>query len=133
MATKTMPHDLTIMTHATHQDAALLIQILNGPIGLRSADGMDLLAGYPKPPTYEQFVKDHPRGSEGYRNVSAVMTVNETVATFEKQGIHDRGLVNDLIWVSGAWERCKSIALEERRQTVPQLWENFEALAAGQT
>jgi hypothetical protein len=133
MRTKTMPHDLTIMTHATRQDAELIVQIFNGPLGLRCADGLDLLMSYAKPPTYEQFMKEHPHGSEGHRAINAVMTVNETIATFVKQGILDRGLVYDLLWVAGVWERCKNIALEQRRQTTPAMWENFEALAAGQT
>jgi hypothetical protein len=133
MATKTMPHDLTIMTHATHQDALLLVEIFNGPLGLRAADGMNLLWGYDKPPTYEQFIKDHPQGSEGQRDVNAVLNVNETIATFVKQGLLDRGLVYDLLWVAGAWDRCKAIALHYRKQSVPEMYENFEALAAGQT
>lgn len=134
MATKTMQNNLTITTHATQQDAVLLMQIMNGPLGLRAADGLTLLWDYERPPTYEQFVKQHPSGSQGQRDVQALLTVNETIATFVKQGLIDRGLVYDLLWVKGVWDRCANIALHYRKQTgEPEIYANFERLAAGQT
>ena len=46
----------------------------------------------------------------------------------------DRELVLDWLWVSGAWDRVARAALEARAAAgVPQLWENFEALAQSQT
>lgn len=138
MATKTpvrtTPQDLTITTHATQQDAALLVQILNGPHAERAADGMNILWGYDKPPTYDQLVKDHPRGSEGFAQVQAVLHINEMIATFVKQGLLDKGLVYDLLWIAGGWERAKNIALHEREEAgEPEIYANFERLAAGQT
>lgn len=134
MATKTMPNNLTITTHATQQDAVLLMQILNGPMGLRASDGLDLLWGYDSPPSYEQFNKDHPQGSEGCREVKALLNESEAIATFVKQGLIDRGLVYDLLWVKGTWDRCASIALHYRKQAgEPEIYANFERLAAGQT
>jgi len=133
MATKTTPIDLTISTHASQQDALLLVQVLNGPMGLRAMDGMALLSTYDKAPTHAQFVKDHPVGSDGYRNVHALLNLNEMVATFVKQGLLDKGLVYDLLWVTGAWERAKGIALHEReRANEPEIYANFERLAAAQ-
>ena len=59
--------------------------------------------------------------------------MSETVATFVKQGLLDKGLVYDLLWVSGAWQRCKAIALHEReRSGSAEMYANFERLAAGQ-
>jgi len=133
MATKAMPHDLTITTHATQQDANLLVQLLNGPLGLRAVDAMALLGAYDSPPTYAQFIKDHPVGSAGNQAVQGLLTVSETIATFVKQGLLDKGLVYDLLWVNGAWERCKNIALHDReRAGVAEIYANFERLAAGQ-
>ncbi len=133
MATKTAMNDLTITTHATQQDAILITSIFNGPMGLRSMDGMALLSSYDSPPTYAAFIKDHPVGSEGYRSVHALLNTSETIATFVKQGLLDRGLVYDLLWVNGAWDRCKAIALHEReRADEPEIYANFERLALGQ-
>lgn len=48
-----------------------------------------------------------------------------------KQRLLDRGLVLDWLWVSGTWDLCKDVALGQRAELgVPQMWENFEALAA---
>jgi hypothetical protein len=50
-----------------------------------------------------------------------------------KNDLLDRNLVLDWLWVSGAWDRVGQAALEARAQAgVPQLWENFEALAQSQ-
>lgn len=133
MATKTTPIDLTVNTHASQQDALLLVQVLNGPMGLLSMDGMMLLSTYDKPPTHAQLVKDHPVGSDGYRSVHALLSTSEMIATFVKQGLLDKSLVYDLLWVSGAWERAKGIAMHEReRANEPEIYANFERLAAGQ-
>jgi hypothetical protein len=41
--------------------------------------------------------------------------------------------VLDWLWVSGAWDKVGPAALESRAHAgVPELWENFEALAASQ-
>ena len=126
--------DLTITSHATMQDATLLVQLLNGPLGLRAVDAMALLGAYRTPPSYATFIKDHPVGSAGNQAVQGLMTVSETIATFVKQGLLDKGLVYDLLWVAGAWDRCKNIALHEReRAGEPEIFANFERLAAGQS
>ena len=46
----------------------------------------------------------------------------------------DRDLVYDWIWVTGAWDRVGPAALRAREQSgAPELFENFEALAQGQS
>lgn len=71
--------------------------------------------------------------SEDYGAVMAVLKWHETIGTLVKQGLLNRELVLDWLWVSGTWELCKSIALGQRAETgVPQMWENFQALAASQ-
>jgi len=125
--------DLSVTRTATREDAQLLVQLMSTPVAERAADGMEVLFGYKTPPTYEQFSADHPRGSEGARAVNALLNMNETIGTFVKNGLLDRDLVYDLLWVSGAWQRCKNIALYYRKQSGnAEIYANFERLAAGQ-
>ncbi|MCU1623227.1 MAG: hypothetical protein JWL79_2072 [Frankiales bacterium] len=133
--TTTIPQqDLSISAKPTQADAQLLVSLINGPMAQRAYDGSDLLMGYDSPPTFAQFDADHPRGSEGARAVSALLGFNETLGTFVKQGLLDRGLVYDLYWVAGLWERSAAIALHVREKSgVAAMYENFEALAKGQT
>jgi hypothetical protein len=65
--------------------------------------------------------------------VQTLLTFFETVATLVKNGLLDRELVYDWLWVAGVWSRVGPAAGRAReRAGVPQLYENFEALAAGQ-
>jgi hypothetical protein len=65
--------------------------------------------------------------------VRIVLGFNETVGTLVKNDLLDRDLVYDWLWVAGSWERVGPAALRAReRAGVPVLYENFEALAAGQ-
>lgn len=66
--------------------------------------------------------------------VQTVLVFHETVGTLVKNELLDRDLVHDWLWVSGAWARVAPAALEAREAAgAPELWENFEALAQGQT
>ncbi|MEA2484264.1 MAG: hypothetical protein QOC55_2211, partial [Thermoleophilaceae bacterium] len=57
----------------------------------------------------------------------------ETIGTLVKNDLLDRGLVYDWLWVRGAWEAVGPAALRDREaRGVAALFENFEALAAGQ-
>ncbi len=67
------------------------------------------------------------------QHVQTVLVFHETVGTLVKNGLLDGDLVLDWLWVSGAWDRVGPAALEAREQAgVPELWENFERLAAAQ-
>jgi hypothetical protein len=67
-------------------------------------------------------------------HVQTVLVFHETVGTLVKNELLDRELVLDWLWVSGAWERVGPAALAAReRAGVPELFENFEALAAAQS
>lgn len=122
--------DLSISRTATREDAQLLVQLIGTPMAERAADGMMLLFGYTTPPSYDEFVKDNPIGSDGFRAVNALLSMNETIGTFVKNGLLDRDLVHDLLWIRGAWDRCKAIALRFRKEGGdPRLYENFEWLA----
>lgn len=66
--------------------------------------------------------------------VHTVLVFHETVGVFVKNGLLDRDLAHDWIWVSGAWERLGPAALAAReRAGIPEIFENFEALAEGQS
>lgn len=128
--TTTTRDALTVTRTATQADAQLIVSLLNGPLGLRASDGMSLLFTYDDPPSYDQFVADHPVGSKGYQDVNAVLGMNETIGTFVKQGLLDRALIHDLLWIEGAWKKCEPLALHFREQAgEPKIYENFEALA----
>ena len=65
--------------------------------------------------------------------VRKILLWNETIGTRVKNGLFDRGLVYDWLWVQGAWSRVGPAATRAREKAgVAQLFENFEALAAGQ-
>jgi hypothetical protein len=65
--------------------------------------------------------------------VQTVLLFFETIGTLVKNDHLDRDLIYDWLWVKGVWERV-SPAVERVRASagVPALYENFEALAAGQ-
>jgi hypothetical protein len=65
-------------------------------------------------------------------HVRTMLTWYETIGTLVKNGLLDRDLVYDWLWVAGVWERVGPAALRVREQTVAQMFENFEALALGQ-
>jgi len=65
--------------------------------------------------------------------VQTILVFNETIGTLVKNGLLDRQLVYDWLWVEGAWARVGPAAKRAREaQGVSQLYENFEALAGGQ-
>jgi hypothetical protein len=65
--------------------------------------------------------------------VQRVLMFNETVGTLVKNNLLDRELVYDWLWVAGSWERVGPAAKRAREKAgVPELFENFEALAQGQ-
>jgi hypothetical protein len=64
----------------------------------------------------------------------SVLKWYETVGTLVKQGLLDRGLIHDWLWVAGVWDTCRGIAMGQREESgVAEMWENFEALAVSQT
>jgi hypothetical protein len=65
--------------------------------------------------------------------VRIVLGFNETVGTLVKNDLLNRELVYDWLWVAGTWDRVGPAALRAREAAgVDVLYENFEALAAGQ-
>jgi hypothetical protein len=65
--------------------------------------------------------------------VYKVLNYFETVAMLVKNDLLDRELVYDWVWVAGVWQRVGPAAERAReRMGFPALYENVEALAAGQ-
>jgi hypothetical protein len=65
--------------------------------------------------------------------IQSMLMFHETVGTLVKNGLLDRALVNDWLWVAGTWERVAPAARRARAKLgEPRLFENYEALAAGQ-
>jgi hypothetical protein len=66
-------------------------------------------------------------------HVSTALVFYETIGTLVRNGLFDRDLAYDWLWVAGVWERVSPAAIRMREKLgVPQMYENFEALAAGQ-
>ena len=65
--------------------------------------------------------------------VGRVLNWGETIGTLTKNGLIDTDLVLDWLWVAGVWSKVGPAALRLRaKHGVPELYENFEALAAKQ-
>ena len=65
--------------------------------------------------------------------VRRVLTFGETLGTLTKNGLLGTALVLDWLWVAGVWSKVAPSVQKVREETgVPQLYENFEALAAQQ-
>jgi hypothetical protein len=108
----------------THEDAVLMIELakFGAMIGLGDANGTIFS---------DEF--DSETATLGDPAVRTVLGYNETVATLVKNDLIDRDLVYDWLWVAGVWDRVGPAALRAREQAgVSVLYENFEALAAGQ-
>ena len=108
----------------THEDAALVVELakLGAMNGLGEAVGKIFA---------DDFDPDAAELSDP--SVRIVLGWNETVATLVKNELLSRDLVYDWLWVAGTWDRVGPAAVRAREAAgVPVLYENFEALAAGQ-
>jgi hypothetical protein len=108
----------------THEDAVLVVELakLGAMNGLGEAVGQIFA---------DDFDPDAAELSDP--SVRIVLGWNETVATLVKNDLLSRDLVYDWLWVAGTWDRVGPAAVRAREAAgVPVLYENFEALAAGQ-
>ena len=136
MTVPTQDRVLTVTeTAPTQQDAQLLVQLGSLAAAMSTDSGQALLLRHRESGglSMEEFKATYPPGSDGHNAIFALMKWHETVGTLVKQNLLNRALVLDWLWVAGIWNLCKAIAYGQRAETgVPQLWENFEALAASQ-
>jgi hypothetical protein len=108
----------------SHDDAILMVELAKwgSMIGLSEA-------------SREIFADDFdPNGVEANDpSVQTLLIFHETIGTLVKNGLLDRELVYDWLWVSGSWERVGPAAKRAQAKAgVAALYENYEALAAGQ-
>lgn len=110
---------------ATHDDAILMIELAKWG----SMVGIDEAAR-------EVFADDFdPEAAEVTNpSVGKLLMYGETIGTLVKNGLINRELIYDWLWVEGTWGKVAPAAQRARAKAgVPQLYENYEALAAGQS
>ena len=136
MTIPTQAPELTITTAASKSDAQLLVQLAELGQSMHVDRGQALLWKHHKAGglTFAQFEATYPTDSQEAIDIINVLKWYETVGTLVKQGLLDRGLVYDWLWVSGVWDTCRGIAMGQREEMgESQIWENFEALALTQS
>jgi len=110
---------------SAHDDAALLIQIAQWSTQLGLQDATKTLWSEGFDPETSTIDDDA---------VATVLAFGETVGTLTSRGLIDTDLILDWLWMAGLWRQVAPAALKARaRFGVPELYENFEALAAQQT
>jgi hypothetical protein len=109
---------------ADREDAALLVQLAQwgSAMGIEEAQQAVWADTFdPETATVDDIL------------VSRLLNWGETIGTLTKNGLLDTDLVLDWLWVSGFWARVGPAAKKLRDKLgVPELYENFEALASKQ-
>jgi hypothetical protein len=106
----------------TKEDAAMVIELAKWGAMIELGPATGVLFSDEFDPETATF-SDEP--------VRTVLVFVETIGTLVKNGLLDRDLVRDWLWVDGLWERVGPAARRARDQMKePRLYENFEALAA---
>jgi hypothetical protein len=109
---------------ADRTDATLLLQLAQWGSAMNIQEGLQTVLA-------DDFDPD--TASTDDPGVSRLLQWHETIGTLTKNGLLDTELVLDWLWVSGMWQRLGPAAQKQReKHGVPELWENFEALAAKQ-
>ncbi len=109
---------------ADREDATLMVQLAQWGTSLGLQDATRTVFA-------DDF--DPEAATERDEAVSTLLVFGETIGTLTKNGLLDTDLVLDWLWVSGLWSRVGPAAVRAReRLGVPQMYENFEALAARQ-
>lgn len=126
--------DLAVTHGPTAADAQLVVQLAQLAQAMHVDRGQALLWTHqPDGLSYETFEATYPAAGDDAIAILNVLKWHETIGTLVKQGLLDRGVVLDWLWVSGTWGLCRPIALAHRAETgSDEMWENFEALAASQ-
>jgi hypothetical protein len=108
----------------THEDAMLMLELAQWGTSLGVDDAASVIMS-------DDFDPETAEASDA--NVRKILNFNETLATLVKNDLLNRDLVYDWLWVKGAWDRVGPAAIRAReKHSVPQMYENFEALAVGQ-
>jgi hypothetical protein len=109
----------------THDDAVLMVELAKWG----SMSGLDEAS---RVIFADDFAPDSADASDP--NANTMLIFGETVGTLVKNGLLNRALVLDWLWIGGSWARVGPAALRAREKSgVPAMFENFELLAAGQS
>jgi hypothetical protein len=105
----------------THEDALLVVELGKWGTMLGLYEGPGIFG--------DEFDPETAEASDDV--VRKILIFHETLGTLVKNGLLNRELVLDWLYVPGIWERVKPAALKARESSgVPQMFENFEALAS---
>jgi hypothetical protein len=108
----------------THEDAMLMVELAKWGAMIELNKATSVLFS-------DEFEPDTADARD--EAVQTVLGFTETLATLVKNDLLNRDLVYDWLWIRGMWDRVGPAALRAREKAgVPQLYENFEALAQGQ-
>ena len=108
----------------SHDDAILLVELAKWGTMIRLDEASRTIFA-------DEFDPDAVEASDP--SIQAMLMFHETIGTLVKNGLLNRDLVYDWLWVAGSWERVGPAATRAREKAgVPALFENYEALAAGQ-
>jgi hypothetical protein len=108
----------------THEDATLMVELAKWGAMIELGKASGIIFG-------EEFDPE----SAGMRDegVQSILVFYETIGTLVKNGLLDRELIHDWLWVQGAWDRVGPAVRRAREQLgADALYENFEALAQSQ-
>ena len=109
---------------ASHEDGMLVVQLARWGSQIGLDDALRVVLAEPYDPGQAMYEETH---------VQTILQFGETVATLTKTGALDEEIVLEWLWVSGMWARVAPAAIAQRNKLgVPELFENFEALAAKQ-
>jgi hypothetical protein len=108
----------------TREDAVLMVELAKWATTMGLPEAMRRLLA-------DDFDPDSVEAEDP--DVEKVLFFNETLGTLVLNGLFDRDLAYDWLWVAGAWRMAGPAAVRQREKLgVPGLYVNFEALAAGQ-
>jgi hypothetical protein len=120
------------MSDPTHEDALVVVQLARWNTELGVTQSIGFLRGG-QFDDWQGFKSRHGPGTEGYQHLVNICQFFETVGTLWKHGLINETLVFDWLGISPIWELVKPLALGDRADRgVPNLWENFEAMADAQ-
>ncbi len=109
----------------SHTDAVLLVELAKWGAMIRLDEASRAIF-------VDDFDPDAVEASD--LAIRPLLMFHETIGTLVKNGLLNRELVYDWLWVAGTWERVAPAAKRAREKAgVPQLFENYEALATGQS
>ncbi len=115
------------------QDASILVQIAQLAASNDLQRAINWIWSEAFISDYGEFLKKHPRGSDGYRTALTVAIHYETIGTLWKHRLINEDLLFDWLWVTGVWDRMKGFVLGGRRElNEPALGENFQKMANAQ-